>query len=244
MAVFWLICCWGTPTDPESYQLLFPRKCLILSLETRWSIRGMAKRWIILRASTGDTVVSEPQITIKLGLGSSGETATQPAVPGAELATLKPVFTSPQDQQLAQIAYKVIQKYANQPTKLPSPTYLSKPEIQAEIVQAVKEQYAPAQLAIEGVMEEPDFAAIAEKTTNLVQTQTINIPRILVVPTGVVRSGYRPFTLKLDSLRYPEPAEEIWIQYLRTAHIGQHQRDGQERTNADHVQNIGGDGAA
>jgi len=31
-----------------------------------------------------------------------------------------------------------------------------------------------------------------------------------------VRSGYRPFTLKLDSLRYPEPAEEIWVQYLRT----------------------------
>lgn len=162
------------------------------------------------------TVVSEPQITTKLGLGTAGEASTQPAVSGAELATVKPVFTSPQDQQVAQIAYKVIQKYENQPTKLPSLTYLSKPEIQAEILQAVKEQFAPAQLALEGVVEEPDFAAIVEKTTNLVQTQTINIPRILVVPTGVVRSGYRPFTLKLDSLRYPEPAEEIWIQYLRT----------------------------
>jgi type III restriction enzyme len=72
---------------------------------------------------------------------------------------------------------------------------------------------------LEGVVEQPDFAAIVEKTTNLVQTQTINIPRILVVPTGVVRSGYHPFALKLDALRYPEPAEEIWVQYLRTGEV-------------------------
>lgn len=162
------------------------------------------------------TVVSEPQITTKLGLGAPGPGALHPGLPGAELAAVRPVFESPQDQQVAQIAYKVIQKYENQPKKLPSLTHLSKPEIQAEIVDAVKEQYAPSQLTLEGVVEQPDFAAIVEKTTNLVQTQMINIPRILVVPTGVVRSGYRPFALKLDSLRYPEPAEEIWVQYLRT----------------------------
>jgi type III restriction enzyme len=85
---------------------------------------------------------------------------------------------------------------------------------------ALSEQYAPSQLMLEGVVEQSYFAAIVEKTTNLVQKQTINIPRILVVPTGVVRSGYRQFTLKLDSLRYPEPAEEIWVHYLRTGERG------------------------
>ena len=158
------------------------------------------------------TVVSQPQITTTLGMD-----APQPAaVPGAELATVKPAFEDPQDQQVAQIAYKVIQKYEDQPKKLPSLMHLSNPEIQAEIVKAVKEQYAPMQLTLEGVVELPNFDAIVQKTTSLVQTQTISIPRILVVPTGVVRSGYKPFTLKLDSLRYPEPAEEIWVQYLRT----------------------------
>ena len=157
------------------------------------------------------TVVSQPQLATKLGLD-----IPQPSAPSLGLPIVKPAFATPQEQQVAQIAYSVIQKYENQPKKIPSLAQLSKPEIQAEIVQAVKEQYAPSQLLLEGVVQQPDFAAIVEKTTNLVQTQTINIPRILVVPTGVVRSGYHPFTLVLDALRYPEPAEEIWVQYLRT----------------------------
>jgi type III restriction enzyme len=157
------------------------------------------------------TVVSQPQLATKLGLD-----LPQQSAPSLGLPIVKPAFATPQEQQVAQIAYSVIQKYENQPKKIPSLAQLSKPEIQAEIVQAVKEQYAPTQLVLEGVVEQPDFAAIVEKTTNLVQTQTINIPRILVVPTGVVRSGYHPFVLKLDALRYPEPAEEIWVQYLRT----------------------------
>ena len=157
------------------------------------------------------TVVSQPQLATKLGLD-----IPQPSAPSLGLPIVKPAFATPQEQQVAQIAYSVIQKYENQPKKIPSLAQLSKPEIQAEIVQAVKEQYAPSQLLLEGVLQQPDFAAIVEKTTNLVQTQTINIPRILVVPTGVVRSGYHPFTLVLDALRYPEPAEEIWVQYLRT----------------------------
>ena len=157
------------------------------------------------------TVVSQSQLATKLGLDvpqASGTTITLPNV--------QPEFTTPQDQRVAQIAYSVIQKYENQPEKLPSLAYLSKPEIQAEIIQAVTEQYTPPQMTLEGVIEKPNFAAIVKQTSNLIQRQTIDIPRILVVPKGVVRSGYRPFELKLDSLRYPEPADEIWVQYLRT----------------------------
>ena len=47
--------------------------------------------------------------------------------------------------------------------------------------------------------------------------QTIDIPRILVVPKGEVKSGFKPFTLKLDALKYPALSEELWIQYLRTS---------------------------
>jgi type III restriction enzyme len=157
------------------------------------------------------TVVSQSQLATKLGLDipqPSGTTVTLPSI--------QPEFKSPQDQRVAQIAYSVIQKYENQPDKLPSLAFLSKPEIQAEIVQAVTEQYTPPQMTLEGVIEKPNFAAIVKQTSSLIQKQTIDIPRILVVPTGVVRSGYRSFELKLDSLRYPEPADEIWVQYLRT----------------------------
>ena len=100
--------------------------------------------------------------------------------------------------------------------KAPSLAALSKPAIQAEIIKAVREQFRPAQLELEGVTEQPDFASVVAKTTELVQQQTITIPRIQVVPTGVVKSGFRPFDLKLETMQYRAPSEELWSQYLRT----------------------------
>ncbi len=61
-----------------------------------------------------------------------------------------------------------------------------------------------------------DSVAKSRFTVALVIQQTIDIPRILVVPTGEVRSGFKSFTLELDALKYPAPSEELWIQHLRT----------------------------
>ena len=127
-----------------------------------------------------------------------------------------PIFAKPEEQRAAQIAYTVIKSLENQPQRAPSLAALSKPAIQAEIVKAVQEQFRPEQLELEGVTEQPNFAAVVAKTAELVQQQTITIPRILVIPTGVVKSGFKPFDLKLETLRYPVPSEELWSQYLRT----------------------------
>ena len=43
------------------------------------------------------------------------------------------------------------------------------------------------------------MAAIVAKTAEMVVQQTIDIPRILVVPKGEVKSGFRPFALELVS---------------------------------------------
>src|SRR5205823_4688801 len=86
----------------------------------------------------------------------------------------------------------------------------------AQIVQEVTNQYRPTQLELEGITLKPDIAAIVSKTTELVIQQTIDIPRILVVPTGEVRSGFKSFALKLDSLKYPPVSDDLWIQHLRT----------------------------
>ena len=80
---------------------------------------------------------------------------------------------------------------------MPTVEHLKKPEIQAAIVKAVEEQRQPAQLELEGVAEKPDIAAVVAKTVELVAQQTIDIPRILVVPKGEVKSGFKPFTLEL-----------------------------------------------
>jgi len=88
--------------------------------------------------------------------------------------------------------------------------------IRSSVVREVDEQTQPEQLELEGVAGKPDIEAIVRKTIELVSEQTIDIPRILVVPKGEVASGYRPFELDLSSLRYPPISEELWVQLLRT----------------------------
>ena len=116
------------------------------------------------------------------------------------------------ERKVAHEAYKVIKSYEH----LPSSTYLLHEEVQQEIAAKVAEALAPAQLELAGIREQPKIDEIVQKTANFVVQQTIDIPRILVVPKGEVRSGFKPFTLELSTLNYPAPSEELWVQYLRT----------------------------
>jgi type III restriction enzyme len=161
------------------------------------------------------TVVSQSTLATTLGLKPTQ--ATSSTTMAASDAT--PAFTKPEEQKVAQITYEVIRKLENQPQTLPTVEYLKKPEIQAAIVKAVEEQHQPAQMELEGVAEKPDIAAIVAKTVELVTQQTIDIPRILVVPKGEVKSGFKPFTLDLGTLKYPAVSDELWIQHLRTNHL-------------------------
>jgi type III restriction enzyme len=67
-----------------------------------------------------------------------------------------------------------------------------------------------------GVSAEPDIAYIVHKTTTLVVQQTIDIPRILVVPTGEVSSGFHAFHLDTSSIHYQPVERDLLIQHLRT----------------------------
>lgn len=158
------------------------------------------------------TIVSQSQLAAKLGLKPADATAST-KMAGQDV---QPIFTKPEEQKVAQIAYDVIRKMENQPVAVPTMAHLKNPEVQAAIVKAVKEQHRPSQMELEGVTEQPDFAAVVAKTVELVTQQTIEIPRILVVPKGEVKAGFKPFTLKLDTLKYPAVSDELWIQHLRT----------------------------
>ena len=158
------------------------------------------------------TVVSQSQLATKLGFKPVQVTSST-TLAGQDVA---PTFTKPEEQKVAQIAWEVIRKLENQPQTLPTIEYLKKPEIQAAIVKAVEEQHQPSQLELEGVSEKPDFASVVARTVDLVTQQSIDIPRILVVPKGEVKSGFKPFTLELGTLKYPAVSDELWIQHLRT----------------------------
>jgi type III restriction enzyme len=158
------------------------------------------------------TVVSQSRLDNMLGIKPSGISPT------SEIAGMDEpkAFASAEEERVAQVTRNVIRKLENQPEKLPSVTYLQTPEIQAQVVREVAAQYRPPQLELEGVTKPLNIAAVVAKTTALVIQQTIDIPRILVVPKGEVRSGFKPFTLELTSLNYQPPSEELWIHYMRT----------------------------
>jgi len=158
------------------------------------------------------TVISQPRLDNMLGLQPEHMTANT-QITGSDEPR---VFKRPEDEKVAQITCEVINKLQNQPEKVADITYLMKPEILEEVTNRVAEEYQPTQLELEGVSKQPDFAAIVARTAGLVVEQTISIPRIVVVPKGEVRSGFKPFKLKLDTLRYQPPSEELWIQHLRT----------------------------
>ena len=134
------------------------------------------------------TVVSQSQLATRLGIQPM-QTTTNTLLVGSDTPA---EFTRPEEQKLAQLTYEVIKTLENQPLKLPTSAYLSRPEVQAEIVKAVTERFRPAQFTLEGITPTPDIAAVVSKTTGMVVQQTIDIPRILVVPTGEVKSGSSP----------------------------------------------------
>jgi type III restriction enzyme len=160
------------------------------------------------------TVVARSHIAEQLVVDSPpfdqrGETRS---VGGFTVPPPQPLFTNDTERKVAQEAYKIIQDYQ----RLPSSTYLLHEEVQQAITEKVKEALAPTQLELAGIREQPKIDEIVQKTANFVVQQTIDIPRILVVPKGEVRSGFKPFILELGALNYPAPSEELWVQYLRT----------------------------
>jgi len=158
------------------------------------------------------TVISQSTLASQLG------TVPAQATPSTDIAETrqKAVFTTPAEQKIAQAAYTFIKKLESQPGRVPTSSYLSSPEIQSAVVRDVEAFLAPTQLEIEGVTEKPDIAAIVKKTAELVVQQTIDIPRILVVPKGEVKSGFHAFKLELFGLSFQPISDELWVQFLRT----------------------------
>ncbi len=113
-----------------------------------------------------------------------------------------PIFAGEVEREIAQAAYKIIQKYEN----LPSSSDLLKPEIQAKIGKRCSNpSRQPAGLAGDG-RDAQNIAAVVAKTAQLVVQQIIDIPRILVVPKGEVTTGFHAFALDCSNINY-QPVE-------------------------------------
>jgi len=139
------------------------------------------------------TVVSQSQLATKLGLQPQQLTAST-QIPES---TPPPVFSNPEEQKVAQIAYAVIRRLESQPQSVPGVSYLQRPEIQAQVTREVANQYRPTQLALDGVTPAPDIAAIVAKTSDLSRSAEVpfTFGRWQLAPGARFRTGPRPRSL-------------------------------------------------
>jgi len=131
-----------------------------------------------------------------------------------------PMFSTAAEKQAARMVMEVIGKYEVRRDVAPTRSALLKPEVQQEILAEVTERMRPLQGSLLAGVDESapalDLLAVVAKTTEIVVQQAIDIPRIAVVPTGEVTTGFRPFTLDVRQLHLQPGQREIVGQMLRT----------------------------
>ena len=138
------------------------------------------------------------------------EQLSKPPVAGDTQQTM--TFPTPVEQEVARITYEVVKEFE----RLPNSKGLQAPEIQNQIVERVASIYTPKQGEMDGVVAKPNIPQIVARTTELIETQSIDIPCITILPTGKVTSGFTDFDLDVSSVRLQPVAMEILIQHLRT----------------------------
>ncbi len=178
---------------------------------------------IILDAPAKDERKVSVQVESGLGalLGISGvvtatTTGLTPSGDYTPTQAQTPLFVSEPERRAAQAVVDVVRTLELRRDLVPTSQSLLTPAVQSEILAALKERLRPSQ-GVLAIDEEPlDLAAIVAKTTEVVVQQTIDIPRIAVVPTGDVTTGFHPFKLDVSQLNLQPGNREIVGQMLRT----------------------------
>ncbi len=137
---------------------------------------------------------------------------SEPVAPGVKpiQATL---FEKPEEKKIAEATLEVIKEFE----RLPRSADLKKPENLKKIIEQVTERLKPIQGELFPDMERAEFKKIVEKTVDLRNEMSIDIPRIVVVPKGDVKCGFRDFKLDVKGIHLQPVAQEILIQHLSDA---------------------------
>lgn len=130
------------------------------------------------------------------------------------------VFSTDAEKNAARVVLDIIGQYEVKRDLVPTSGALLDPEVQRKILAEATERLRPVQGDLLAGADEVgpvvDLAAVVAKTTQIVVQQTIDIPRIAVVPTGNVTTGYHPFRLDVSHLNLQPGEREIVIHNLHT----------------------------
>ncbi len=148
------------------------------------------------------TIVVAPNFTMKLRPSSDDLKKADNAV--------KPMYTKPAEQKFAQAVMDVIRNHEN----APSSEYLLQEDAFESLVSEAKEIYMPEQNDLPNIEDEIDYQKITEEITRTMVAETIDIPKIIIVPKGNNTIGYKLFSLNCDSIKYQPVERDLLIQRL------------------------------
>lgn len=200
-----------------------PKQQLKLLDEANRDDSPLRLRQVILEVTSAD----DEQVSAQVGSGAMTrfgltEGLVVPAGPnGMEgVPASKPVFTIEAEKQVARIVIDVIDEYEIKRNRVPTNRALLKSEVQREILAQVAGRLKPVQGNLLEDMDESipafDLPVVLAKATGIVMQQTIDIPRITVVPTGAVTTGFHDFRLDVNRFHLQPGKREVVIHNLRT----------------------------
>lgn len=166
----------------------------------------------------GDVPFEKPQaITVpslaSIALTGASVTGDDYHEPTESSKTAVPI--TPQHHKVAEVAMDVAKRYE----RLRSSRELSTPEVQTRIIKEVSEIIRPEQGAL--ALEPENFNSVVKEvvetvTKNLAEL-SIDIPKIVLIPSRKVTYGFHDFELEgLDKLNFQPINHEILIRQLRT----------------------------
>ena len=176
---------------------------------------------LILEAPSAD----DKKASVQVASGAEAQLGLADAAPaaagGSEAKAASPVFATEAERQAARVVVEVINSLETRRDVAPSSSALLAPQVQALIQKEAAERLRPVQggLLDEADGETPplDLARVVGKTAEILVQQSIDIPRIAVVPKGEVTTGFRPFELDVSGLHLQPGKREIVGQMLRTS---------------------------
>lgn len=167
------------------------------------------------------TVVVAPVVETMLGIthpveaSKPGETtAAGTGDKESQVAQPEPKFKTPDEQVAAKLALEAIRKVTRDPKVVPGPKALQSDHVQKQIVAEVTDKLNSGQLTMYPTIDEKKLVMVVREATAVYVTHTIAIPRVIVLPKGVVRAGFNEFTLDLSSFRLQPVSKEILVQHL------------------------------
>jgi hypothetical protein len=142
-------------------------------------------------------------------------------------AAPQPKFTKPEEVAAAKATIEAIAKVVRDPKLAPDAEGAAERRGPEEARRGREGQALGRQLTMYpdiGKLTDAQLVLVVREATAVYNALTIAIPRVIVLPKGVVRAGFRDFSLDLSSFRLQPVSQEILVRHLESGSRARHRR--------------------